>query len=243
MSGYNRHIEIQGTLAGDPEKLAEKLAKVRVLAFDWDGVFNSGEKGHYPSTYNEIDSMGINMLRFGYFLLKKLNPVCIIVTGERNDIAIRWAEREHFHAVFLKAKHKADILSILEDRYKVQREEILFVFDDIHDLSLAAAIGVRFLIPNAGARQFEAYCRKMNHCDYISKNPGGQFALREISESVLLLLGLFEKTVKHRIEFKGIYLDYWQKRNRTVTEILELDYGEGKNSKPQILKNEPDPEH
>jgi 3-deoxy-D-manno-octulosonate 8-phosphate phosphatase (KDO 8-P phosphatase) len=237
----NSHQEIQGTITGRAQDLKLKLAKIKAVAFDWDGVFNNGDKGHYPSSFNEIDSMGINMLRFGYYLLNNVNPLAFIVTGEKNDIALNWAEREHFHAVYLKVKNKIDVLHLMEEKYHINRDEILFVFDDIHDLSLAMECGVKILIPNPGAQNFDALCRKMNYCDYISKNSGGQNALREISETVLFLLGLFEKTIRSRIDFQGIYFDYWQTRNAVRTEILELSYGEGSNPSPKVIKDEPDP--
>jgi 3-deoxy-D-manno-octulosonate 8-phosphate phosphatase (KDO 8-P phosphatase) len=214
----------QGKVVGHPDTLIKKLQKVRALIFDWDGIFNNGAKGQIPSTFSEIDSMGINMLRFGYYLLHKKNPVSAIVTGERNETAIHWAEREHFHSVYLKVKNKVDILDMLEKENNITRDEILFVFDDIHDLSLAKECGVKFLVRNKGARFFSRYCRKMNYCDYVTKNPGGDHALREISETVLNKLDLFEKTIEYRVEFKGIYSDYLQMRNRVETKIEELKY-------------------
>ncbi|MBR9998808.1 MAG: phosphatase [Cyclobacteriaceae bacterium] len=224
MAEKDSNRDIQGEIITDPETFVKKLKHVKALVFDWDGIFNNGVKGHIPSTYNEIDSMGINMLRFGYFLLQNRNPVTAIVTGERSETAVRWAEREHFHAVYLKVKNKIDILHMLETEHPIQRDEILFVFDDIHDLSLAVECGVRFLVPNPGAKMLAGFCRKMNYCDYISKNSGGENALREISETVLNLLDLFDKTIQHRIEFAGIYYDYWKIRNGVETNIVEMSY-------------------
>ena len=168
--------------------------------------------------------MGTNMLRFGYFLHHGDNPVTGIVTGERNETALQWAEREHFHAVYLNAKNKADILESFQHEYGIKSSEILFVFDDIHDLSLAKQTGCRILVPNTGARMFVKYCREHKLCDYISKNSGSSYALREISEVVLGLLGLYTQTVEQRIEFSGIYNDYFQMRNLVNTEIHELKY-------------------
>ncbi len=215
---------VQGKVIENPVTFAEKLKKVRALVFDWDGIFNNGVKGQTPSTFSEIDSMGINMLRFGYYLLHNQNPITAIVTGERNETAIQWAEREHFHSVYLKVKNKADILDGLEKENNIHRDEILFVFDDIHDLSLAVECGAKFLVRNKGARSLSRYCQKMKFCDYVTKNPGGDHALREISETVLNTLDLFEKTIKYRMKFKGIYYDYWQLRNSVKTSIRELKY-------------------
>src|SRR5210317_1068803 len=101
---------MNGELLVHPDEFRVKLENIKALVFDWDGIFNSGEKGQIPSTFNEIDSMGVNMLRFGYYMLSGKNPVVVIVTGERNETAIHWAQREHFHAVYLKVKHKEDVI-------------------------------------------------------------------------------------------------------------------------------------
>lgn len=216
--------DIAGEIILDPEVFIKKLSNVKALIFDWDGIFNDGVKGKVPSTFNEIDSMGINMLRFGYYLIHGQNPFTAIVTGEKNETAIQWAEREHFFSVFLKVKNKADIIDLVKKGNAINPEEILFVFDDIHDLSLAKKAGVRFLVQNSGSRLFAKFCRENNYCDYITRNTGGTNALREIAETVLYTLDLFEETIKNRIEFKGIYHEYWQKRNSVKTYISELNY-------------------
>ena len=213
---------IRGKLLTDPGKFRKKIEAAKILVFDWDGIFNDGTKGQIPSSFNEVDSMGINMLRFGYFLKNKKNPVTAIVTGERNETAIQWAEREHFHHVFLKAKNKVDVLDQLLQGNDLKKEEILFVFDDIHDLSLARVAGTRILVSNRGARLFAEYCKKMKYCDYITKNPGGGFALREISELVLDQLGLLKKTFESRINFDGQYAEYFQIRNQVKPVIQEM---------------------
>ncbi len=207
-----------------PEVFIDKLSRVKALVFDWDGIFNDGVKGQIPSTFSEIDSMGINMLRFGYYLLNGYNPFTAIVTGEKNETAIQWAEREHFFSVFLNVKNKADIIDLVKKANNIQPEQILFVFDDIHDLSLAKKAGVRILVRNAGSSLFTKFCRENNYCDYITRYSGGTNALREISETVLYMLELFEKTLKLRVEFEGLYQEYWKIRNSIKTNILELQY-------------------
>jgi 3-deoxy-D-manno-octulosonate 8-phosphate phosphatase (KDO 8-P phosphatase) len=217
-------IIIPGEVVSGEIALRDKLTQIKALLFDWDGIFNSGEKGQIPSSFNEIDSMGTNMLRFGYYLYHGENPIAAIVTGERNETAIRWAEREHFHSVYMKVKHKADVLETLEMEQGIHPHEILFVFDDIHDLSLAKEAGCSFLVPNPGARMFEKYCRENRLCDYITKNSGGNNAIREISEVVLGMLGLYTKTVENRMTFSEVYKDYLEIRNLVKTVIRELKY-------------------
>ena len=54
------------------EEIAQKFSQIKAFVFDWDGVFNTGEKnGGGSSSFNEIDSMGTNLLRFSYYLKNK----------------------------------------------------------------------------------------------------------------------------------------------------------------------------
>lgn len=217
-------IIIPGEIIISEISFRDRLKKTKALLFDWDGIFNDGQKGIDSSSFNEIDSMGINMLRFGYYLHHGSLPICVIVTGEKNDTAIKWAEREHFHAVYMKVKNKSDVLESLEMEHGLSHEEMLFVFDDIHDLALAKKTGCGILVKNKGAEMFRRYCAEHRLCDYITHNSGGSYALREISEVILSLLGLYNRTVEARIEFNGIYQDYFQMRNQITTHIQVLKY-------------------
>jgi 3-deoxy-D-manno-octulosonate 8-phosphate phosphatase (KDO 8-P phosphatase) len=71
---------------------------------------------------------------------------------------------------------------------------------------------------------FERYCRENKLCDYITNNSGGNNALREISEVILGMLGMFTRTVEERMAFSGTYNDYLQIRNLSNTRIQELKY-------------------
>lgn len=215
---------IPGELAVPDRIIKSRLKKIRLLAFDWDGIFNNGEKSEIPSTFNEIDSMGINMLRFGFYLMNLQNPVTTIVTGEKNKTAVQWARREHFHSVYFHVKNKADVLKDFQKKFSITSEEVLFVFDDIHDISLAEKAGVRMMVQNPGSRMLVEYCRKKGYFDYLTSYPGGQFALREISEVLLFLMDQFNNTVKYRISFESEYLNYWKIRNQVETKITGLTY-------------------
>ncbi len=215
---------IRGELVIKPEKFKKKTERVKALIFDWDGIFNDGKKGQIPSTFNEIDSMGVNMLRFGYYLIHHSNPYTAIVTGEKNETAIKWAEREHFHDVFFRVKNKGDVLDAIIRNNSLEPEEIMFVFDDIHDLSLANQVGLRILVKNPGASLFAEYCKKMSYCDYITCNTGGNMAIREISELLLKTINRFEDTIKYRMDFHGRYYEYLETRNLVQYDKHEFNF-------------------
>ncbi len=214
-----------GEFVTSPALIREKLHNIRALIFDWDGIFNSGAKGAIPSNFNEIDSMGINMLRFGFYLLHKAIPFTAIVTGENNETAFHWAAREHLDVIYFKVKDKKTILPELEKKYGIQPDEILFVFDDILDLSLAGETGLRFLVRHSANPLFIEYCRQNRLCDYITRNSGDQKAVREISELSLYLTGKFTETIEGRVQFEGPYHDFLQLKTNLRTKTFKASSG------------------
>jgi len=207
-------------------QLISKLRNCKALLFDWDGVFNSGEKGGMPSSFNEVDSMGINMLRFGYFMLMGKIPYTAVVTGETNQAGFKWAKRERFDNVFYQLKNKVDLIPILKLQHGIEPDEILFAFDDVLDLSLATVCGVRFLVNRKANPLFNAYCIKNNLCDYLTYSSGGQNAIREICEVALDGLGMFESTIEERISFHGSYKDFLADKMSKETQFLKSELGE-----------------
>ena len=214
-----------GNFIISPRELQEKLKNIKAVLFDWDGVFNSGEKGGLPSSFSEVDSMGINMLRFGYFIYHGVIPYTAIVTGETNPAAFKWAKREGFNDVYFQVKHKIDLLHLLKEHQGIEAHEILFVFDDILDLSLAQEVGVRFLVHRKSNPLFNAFCIQRNLCDYMTYSSGKENAIREISEVALDGLGLFEQTVEERLRFEGIYQEFLQEKNSLSTNFLMSKQG------------------
>ncbi len=147
--------------------------KIKAIIFDWDGVFHEGHKNNQnQSTFSEADSMGVNMLRLGFYNSTHDIPYTAIVSGEFNPTAEFLAKREHFNAIFFKVKNKIVIADYLKKKFQIQPDEILFIFDDILDLSLAKICGVRFLVNRSASKLFQEYVLKNNYCDYVTRTHG-----------------------------------------------------------------------
>lgn len=202
-----------------------RLSNIKALLFDWDGVFNSGEKGVIPSTFNEADSMGINMLRFGYYMLSGKIPYTAIVTGETNQTAFKWAKRERFDDVFFQVKNKVELLAKLKASHKIEPDQVLFVFDDVLDLSLAKMVGARFLVNRKANPLFIEFCMKHNLCDYLTFSSGSENALREISEVALDGIGKFGATMEERMIYDGAYSEFLSEKMSKETNFLQSENG------------------
>src|SRR5690606_30081404 len=92
-----------------PDVLQRQLGMTRGIMPDWDGVFNEGWKdSECGSPFSEVDSMGLNLLRFALWSRdRKMAPVAVI-TGQHNPHAERFAQREKLDGIYMGFTHKPD---------------------------------------------------------------------------------------------------------------------------------------
>lgn len=204
----------KGTFVTDVPDLKHKLDGINAYIFDWDGVFNDGSKGgDGASLFNEVDSMGINMLRYNHYIRKGSNPLTGIITGEKNPVAFTFSMREHFHAVYYGIKNKKDALLHLCAAHDIQPSEVAYFFDDITDLEVASMCGVRIMVGRSCNPMLLQLAREKGMADYITANSGGQNAIREAVELLKSASGKYEETIMQRAVYADNYRDYLASRN------------------------------
>jgi len=211
-----------GKFLSSPSEIKNKLKFIKAFVFDWDGVFNTGYKGNeHHSGFFEPDAMGVNMLRFGYWLIHNHNfPVTAIITGSDNPNAKTFAERENIHAVFSGSKNKTVAINRLCHQYLIDPSQIAFFFDDILDLNAAKICGLRFHV----RRNIPAFCDfvlREKLCDYITANTSGNYALRECCELILCLQDNYDNTIHARMEFGTNYQEYLSMKKNIITELFD----------------------
>lgn len=217
----------KGDFIVSPEALSEKIRSVKAFVFDWDGVFNNGEKDESGSSYfNEVDAMGTNLLRFNYYLLNGRPPVTAIITGERNKAALSFANREHLHAVYCGIKYKADALKHLCDAYQVQPDEVAFMFDDVLDFSAAQLCGLRIMVKRDCNPLMIDYARRHGLVDYITAHNGANHAIREVVELLTGMSGRYEDTMTERAMFTDVYKQYLAQRNEAKVTLFTVSQSE-----------------
>lgn len=219
-----RILKDNGSEFLSPVAFREKAQGIHALIFDWDGVFHGGYKNeNTTSFFSEADSMGLNMLRFGYFLLFGDIPKTIIITGENNSTAFHFSKREHLDGVFYKISNKNSIVHFIAEHYNIIPNEALFVFDDILDLSLAKRCGLRILVNRRASPLFKEYCKKNQLVDLITANDGSLHAVREVSEILLSAIKKFDETLENRIENTKDYQHYMKLRNYIKPKFYTIE--------------------
>jgi 3-deoxy-D-manno-octulosonate 8-phosphate phosphatase (KDO 8-P phosphatase) len=226
----NQAIEVYEKLGGEfvtpASEIASKIKNIHAFVFDWDGVFNDGRKGaEKTSDFSEIDSMGIHILRYCYWRTHGKLPIVAIITGAENSSAITFAERDHLTAVFSHFKDKSQALDAFKKEYKVDKNQIATVFDDIIDYPLANEAGLRFLVKRESSPLMKNYFREAKLCDYITANEQPQNPIREICELIIGFQGRYDDTLLTRFTEKEQYLEFWNTRQAVKTKFHKNEKG------------------
>ena len=202
-----------GAFVVPPEEIVRRLEGIRAFVFDWDGVFNAGIKGEGASSrWSEADSMGQNLLRFGWWLRDGSLPVTAILTGQENPSAVQLARRERFQAVYQGFLDKGVALDHLLETYDLTEDQVAFVFDDALDLSVARRVGLRVLVRRAASPLFQRHVVSAADADYVTGREGGEHAVREVAELLLGLSGRYGQVVNDRSRFGPRYTAYFTQR-------------------------------
>ncbi|MBX3102512.1 MAG: phosphatase [Bacteroidetes bacterium] len=204
-----------GRFVAPVSEITQRLDKTRALVFDWDGVFNDGSKGEgLPSTFNEADTAGINILRFAVWLQTgQVLPVAII-SGQQNSSALTLTRRDHYSAVYFRMANKASAVKHLAQQLQCKTSELTCMYDDTIDLSMAALCGLRILVNRPSAPVFRQFVADKGLAEYITGNASGRQPIREAMELLLLLTGQADKAYTLRTHHDSRFVDYTRQRNQ-----------------------------
>jgi len=153
-----------------------RLAELRLVAFDVDGVFTDGrfylsDDGVETKAFNTQDGFGIRQL-----LDAGIN-VAVISGRQSGAVEKRMAELGVKH-VFVGARDKIAAFEALIANLGIADSECAYVGDDIPDLALLDRVGYSIAVANAVALIRES-------CDYTTVAEGGHGAVREVCDLVL----------------------------------------------------------
>lgn len=151
----------------------DKLDKIRLIAFDIDGVFTDGrfylsDDGVETKSFHTQDGYGMRRLLD--------SGVAVGVISGRKSAAVekRMAELGVPH-VILDCKNKVAAMDELAAGLGLAINECAYVGDDLPDLPLLEHVGFSVAVANAVPALQE-------RCDYVTTKPGGFGAVREICD-------------------------------------------------------------
>ena len=153
-----------------------RLAELRLVAFDVDGVFTDGrfylsDDGIESKAFNTQDGFGIRRLIDAGFEVA-------VISGRRSAAASKRMAELGVRHVILGTGDKVAAFEELVASLGIDAAECAYAGDDIPDLSLLGKVGYSIAVANAveEVRDF---------CDYTTMAAGGHGAVREICDLVL----------------------------------------------------------
>ncbi len=156
--------------------LAQKLAAVKLLVLDIDGVLTDGRllygaSGEIGKSFNVKDGYGIRRL------LNRGIHVATISARPSEGAAIRLAELGVDH-IFLGCKDKVTQLEKLQKALGVGKDHTAVMGDDIPDLKMMDLATLK-LTPNDGVHELR------ERADWITEKAGGHGAVREVCDAIV----------------------------------------------------------
>lgn len=217
-------IDIGGQFFTSGFDIRERLPQIKAIIFDWDGLFNDGEKKSViEGGFSEIDTTGVDLLRLGFYMAFGKMVKTVIITGSKNLAAHEFGKREYFDSVYCESRDKAVAFQHFSDTHNIKPSEVICLFSDITDVPIARKAGISFAVGRSCNPIFIEYLIKDKVADYISSCHGHENVVREFSE---LLLGLLDKhfeAMDERAAYGVKYVTYQNAKSVITTTIHKCD--------------------
>lgn len=154
--------------------LQERVRTLRLVAFDFDGVFTDN------AVYVTED--GIEMVRcsrgdgFGLRKLERLGIDIIVLSTEENPVVSARCRKLKIPCVQGLQKKLEELEGIISEK-GITLEQTAFVGNDINDLSCLQAVGVPIIVA-------DAHPDVIQKAFWQTKRDGGHGAVREICDEI-----------------------------------------------------------
>ncbi len=154
----------------------DRLASVRLIGFDVDGVFTDGrfylsDTGVETKAFHTQDGYGVRALMKG-------GVIVAVVSGRKSGAVERRMAELGVEHVILGSRDKVRDFSDVASTLGIPLEETAFVGDDLPDLPLLEIVGLPVAVANA-------VDEIKSRCALVTGRSGGSGAVREIADRVL----------------------------------------------------------
>ena len=171
--------------------LEEKAKKIKLMAFDVDGVFTDGsiiydEDGKETKHFNAKDGQGI-------VCVEKEGIITVIITARENQTVAKRAENLGITELYQGVKYKLPVLEEIMKKYNFTFENVSYMGDDLPDICILEKVG----LPCCPA---DAVDEVRDKCSFISTKDGGKGAIRELCDFVLRSKGIEPLDIVRRFQ-------------------------------------------
>ena len=147
-----------------------------------DGSLIYGDNGIEAKVFNVTDGVGMILLRFAGIKTG-------IITAKYSQATERRAKEMCVTELYQGVLNKGNVLDKLLEKYKLSTEDIAYIGDDLADIPVLEKVGFSVSVPNAPDE-----VKRM--AIYITEQPGGKGAVREVATFILKNQGKYKKAIK-----------------------------------------------
>ena len=164
-----------------------QFKNLQLLALDVDGVLSDGrlyytDQGEEFKSFNIRDGLGIK-------LLQRAGIIVAIITGRTSAMVAKRAAELGIAHVIQGREDKLEALQDLCRNLQIDLSNVAYMGDDLPDRKAIMAAGL-------GATVADAASDVAAIADWQSKLPGGQGAVRELAETWLRSLNLWDTLIE-----------------------------------------------
>lgn len=174
-----------------PPGIDDRLAKIRLLAIDVDGVLTDGrlyydEHGEHIKSFHVRDGLGLRLLR-------ESGITIAVITARTSPALARRLEDLRLRYLFPGREDKAAALHEVMVSLGVPAAEVAYVADDVLDLPALRMAGVSIAVA-------DAHPRVKAEVAWITEAAGGCGAVREISDALLEARGGLDAAIESMLK-------------------------------------------
>jgi len=168
-----------------------KLAKIKLLLLDVDGVLTDG-RIIYDGQGNELKAFDVKD-GHGLKMIQRAGIQVGIITGRSSEVVRRRAAELGIEILYQGALRKLEPYCEILEQHRLCDEQIAYVGDDIVDLPILQRAGF-------SATVADAVPDVLPLVDYVATRPGGRGAVREICDLLLRASGQWDTVTKRYFE-------------------------------------------
>ena len=163
--------------------LKARAQRVRVAAFDVDGVLTDGrlyytDSGEELKAFSVLDGHGMKMLT-------EAGVAVAIITSRKSKLVQRRARDLGIEHLYQGVGAKREAMTHLLKKLNLEWDAASYMGDDVIDLPVMTRCALAASVPNA-----HALVRR--HAHYVTRNPGGHGAVREFCDCLMQAQGVLD---------------------------------------------------
>ena len=169
------------------QELVARLANIRFLLMDVDGVLTDGrihldDRGIETKSFSTRDGLGL-------FWVRQFGLKTGVISGRKSPATLLRCQDLSMDEIHLGEMHKLPVFEDIVQRAKIPAAAIAFIGDDVIDIGLLQRAGV-------SATPMDAHPEVLSRVDIILDKPGGHGAVRHFLDLWLQATGRWDSAMQ-----------------------------------------------